>query len=334
MNRRDWLKTAGGLVVGFTFGGVPAFGAQAVPASLFGNDGRSLDPKDVDSFLSIDPDGSVTVYTSKVDVGTGMRIAMAQMAAEELGVDTGRITVVDGDTARCPNIGGTGGSTGLTRGGTAVRQAAATARQVLLGLAATRFKRPAADLTIVAGEVRPPAVGRGVPIGDLIGGRRLELQVDAKAPLVLPSQYVRVGQSPPRTELPAKCTGRYQYIQDFSVPGMLHGRVIRPPAVGATLVSVDEASVARLPGVRVVRLESFLAVVSDDEWAAVRASRELKAKWTAWRGLPGHDNLERYLREGVIDRDQAIVNRGPSGPISDGDQSGSALETALASATT
>ena len=334
MNRRDWLKTAGGLVVGFTFGGVPAFGGQAAPASPFGNDGRSLDPKEVDSFLSIHPDGSVTVYTSKVDVGTGMRIAIAQMAAEELGVDTGRIAVVDGDTARCPNIGGTGGSTGLTRGGTAVRQAAATARQALLALAATRLKRPAADLTIVAGEVRPAAGGRGIPIGDLIGGRRLELQVDAKAPLVLPSQYVKVGQSPPRPEVPAKCTGRYQYIQDFSVPGMLHGRVIRPPAVGATLVSVDEASVAQLPGVRVVRVESFLAVVSDDEWAAVRASRELKAKWTAWRGLPGHDNLERYLREGVVERDQAIVNRGPSGPISDGDQSGSALEAALASAKT
>ncbi|HMF61334.1 MAG TPA: molybdopterin cofactor-binding domain-containing protein, partial [Vicinamibacterales bacterium] len=96
MNRRDWLKTAGGLVVGFTFSGVPALGGQAVPAGPLGNDGRPLDPKEVDSFLSIHPDGSVTVYTSKVDVGTGMRIAMAQMAAEELGVDTARITVVDG----------------------------------------------------------------------------------------------------------------------------------------------------------------------------------------------------------------------------------------------
>jgi nicotinate dehydrogenase subunit B len=334
MHRRDWLKTAGGLVVGFTFSGVPAFGGQAVPASPLGNDGRAIDPKEVDSFLSIHPDGSVTVYTSKVDVGTGMRIAMAQMAAEELGVDTARITVVDGDTARCPNTGGTGGSTGLTRGGTAVRQAAATARQALLGLAATRLKRPVADLTIVAGEVRPAAGGRGIRIGDLIGGRRLELPVDAKAPLVLPAQYVKVGQSPARPEVPAKCTGRYQYIQDFSVAGMLHGRVIRPPAVGATLVSVDETSIAQLPGVRVVRVESFLAVVSDDEWAAVRASRELQAKWTEWRGLPGHDNLERYLREGVVERDQAIVSRGPSGPVSDGDQSGAALEAALASAKT
>ncbi|HZY07275.1 MAG TPA: molybdopterin cofactor-binding domain-containing protein, partial [Ilumatobacteraceae bacterium] len=293
-----------------------------------------LDPKEVDSFLSIHPDGSVTVYTSKVDVGTGMRIAIAQMAAEELGVDTARITVVDGDTARCPNTGGTGGSTGLTRGGTAVRQAAATARQALLGLAATRLKRPVADLTIVAGQVRPAAGGRGVPIGALVGGRRLAVPVDAKAPLVHPSHYVKVGQSPARPEVNAKCTGRYQYIQDLSVPGMLHGRVIRPPAVGATLVSVDEASVALLPGVRVVRVESFLAVVSDDEWAAVRASRELETKWTTWRGLPGHDNLERYLREGVVDRDQVLVNRGPSGPISDGDQSGAPLEAALASAQT
>ena len=334
MNRRAWIKTAGGLVAGFTVGGVPAFAGQAVPAAASGNDGRPLDPKEVDSFLSIHPDGSVTVYTSKVDVGTGMRIAIAQMAAEELGVDTARITVVDGDTARCPNTGGTGGSTGLTRGGTAVRQAAATARQALLGLAATRLKRPVADLTIVAGQVRPAVGGRGVRIGALVGGRRLAVPVDAKAPLVHPSHYVKVGQSPARPEVNAKCTGRYQYIQDLSVPGMLHGRVIRPPAVGATLVSVDEASVALLPGVRVVRVESFLAVVSDDEWAAVRASRELETKWTTWRGLPGHDNLERYLREGVVDRDQVLVNRGPSGPISDGDQSGAPLEAALASAQT
>ena len=114
-----------------------------------------------------------------------MRVAIAQMAAEELGVDVTRITVVDGDTARCPNTGGTGGSTGLTRGGTAVRQAAATARQALLGLAATRLKREASDLTIVAGEVRPLAGGRGVRIGSLVGGRRLSLQVDAKATLLL-----------------------------------------------------------------------------------------------------------------------------------------------------
>jgi nicotinate dehydrogenase subunit B len=333
MNRRDWLKTAGGLVVGFSLGGLSAFGEQA-PAVPLSSDGRPLDPREVDSFLSINADSTVTVYTSKVDVGTGMRVAIAQMAAEELGVDTAQVTVIDGDTARCPNTGGTGGSTGLTRGGTAVRQAAATARQALLGLGAERLKRPIADLTIVAGEVRPAAGGRGVRIGALVGGRRLALPVDAKATLVPPARYTKVGQSPLRPDVPAKCTGRYEYIQDFSVPGMLHGRVIRPAALGATLVSVDESSVSHLPGVRVVRIESFLAVVAGDEWAVVRAARELKATWTEWRGLPGHDNLERYLRDGVVDRDQPIVHRGPSGPIGESDPSGAALEAALASAKT
>ena len=320
MNRRDWLKTAGGLVVGFSLGSLAAFGEQT-PAIPLSGDGRPLDPREVDSFLSINADGTVTVYTSKVDVGTGMRIAIAQMAAEELGVDTARVTVIDGDTAQCPNTGGTGGSTGLTRGGTAVRQAAATARQVLLGLGAERLKHPVADLTIVAGEVRPVAGGRGVRIGALVGGRRLALPVDGKATLVPPARYTKVGQSPLRPDVPAKCTGRYQYIQDFTVPGMVHGRVIRPPAHGATLVSVNEASVSHLPGVRVVRVESFLAVVAADEWAAVRAARELKATWTEWRGLPGHDNLGRYLRDGVVDRDQAIVHRGPSGPLGESDPS-------------
>jgi nicotinate dehydrogenase subunit B len=148
MKRRDLLKGAGGFAVGFALGGFDRAAAQtAAPVQ----DGRPLDPALVDSLLEIGADGAVTIYTSKVDVGTGMRVAMAQMAAEELGVAVARVTVIDGDTGRCPNTGGTGGSTGLTRGGTAVRQAAATARQALLTRAAERLKRPASELTIAAG---------------------------------------------------------------------------------------------------------------------------------------------------------------------------------------
>jgi nicotinate dehydrogenase subunit B len=331
MRRRELLKSAGGLVVSFAFGGaVDALRGQSAATGA-----RPLDAKDVDSALEIHGDGSVTVFTSKVDVGTGMRIAIAQMAAEELGVATARVTVVDGDTSRCPNTGGTGGSTGLTRGGTAVRQAAATARQAILRIASERLSLPAAQLTIVDGTVRPVAGGLGIAIGALVGGRRLALAVDAAAPLVEPSRYARVRQSPPRPDVPAKCAGRYTYIQDFSVPGMRHARVVRPPSPGSTLVAVDESSIAHLPNVRMVRVGSFLAVVAEDEWAAVRAARELRASWTAWSGLPRHDDLERYLRDGVVERDQVIVSRGPSGPIqSPGAEDAAALERALAGAAT
>jgi CO/xanthine dehydrogenase Mo-binding subunit len=314
MSRRDVCKSA--LVVSFALGTLPEVGAQAPAADAAG---RPTDPKEVDSYLALHPDGRVTLYTSKVDVGTGMRIAIAQMAAEELGVPADRITLIDGDTARCPNNGGTGGSTGLTRGGTAVRQAAATARQALLGLAETALKTPRSALTIAGGEIRPAAGGRGISIGQLIAGRRLALPVDAKAPLAAASAYTVVGTSPPRPDVPAKCTGTYTFIQDFAVPGMLHARIIRPPAIGARLLTVDESRVAALPGVRIVRLENFLAVVSPDEWAAARAARELRAAWTEAAQLPGHDRLEEYVRSGDVEREQMFVNRGPAGELKPGE---------------
>src|SRR6266446_3181544 len=149
ISRRDLLKSGGALIVGFAFSSSLTDAAQTNAGA--GDDGKPLDPNDVDSFLAIHANGSVTVYSGKVDVGTGLRIAVAQMAAEELGIPADRISIVDGDTGVCPDQGGTGGSTGLTRGGTDVRQAAATARQALLALGAARLNRPAADLTIVDG---------------------------------------------------------------------------------------------------------------------------------------------------------------------------------------
>src|SRR5215469_9806331 len=147
ISRRDWFKAGGALVVGFSLNvraGHAQYGAEPV---------KPLDPKEVDSFLAIHSDGSVTVYTGKVDVGTGLRIAVRQMAAEELGVPVERgsleqIKLVEGDTGLSPDQGGTGGSTGLTRGGSEVRQAAATARQALLRMGAEQLKRPAEELTI------------------------------------------------------------------------------------------------------------------------------------------------------------------------------------------
>ena len=141
LSRRDLLKSGAGLIIAFAFDAAVPRWASAQTSAAGGE--KSVDPSEVDSFLAIRPDGTVTVYSGKVDVGTGLRIAVAQMAAEELGVRAERITLIDGDTGVCPDQGGTGGSTGLTRGGTEVRQAAATARQALLGLGAMRLNRPA-----------------------------------------------------------------------------------------------------------------------------------------------------------------------------------------------
>jgi CO/xanthine dehydrogenase Mo-binding subunit len=317
ISRRDLLKAGGAIVVSFAFAVAPRRsegrsedqGAAQTPASS-DNTARPLDPGEVDGLLAIHADGSVTLYTSKVDVGTGLRIALAQMAAEELGVAPTRVSVVEGDTSLCPDQGGTGGSTGLTRGGTEIRAAAATARRALLELGAAQLNRPAAGLTIIDGEVRPLTGGAGVGIGTLIGDRRFALKVDAKAPLTPAARHTSIGKPLPRPDVPDKCTGRHVYVQDFTLPGMLHGRIIRPPAIGATLVSVDESSIRGIPDTRVVRIESFLAVVAKDEWAAVRAAAALKATWTNWEELPGHQGLDRYSRTAALERDQSIVNRG------------------------
>jgi CO/xanthine dehydrogenase Mo-binding subunit len=292
-----------------------ALGA-ALPQSALAQTGASPgdaklpDPKFVDSFLAVHADGSVTLFTSRVDVGTGLAIAMSQMAAEELGIPVERITFVSGDTAITPDHGGTGGSTGIPQGAVAVRQAAATLHQHLLTLGSEQLHRPAAELVVVDGQVRPADGGLGIGIGALAGDKRLMLAVDPKAPLKNPSTYTIVGKPVPRPDIPGKCTGAHPYLQNFRVPGMLHARVIRPAAIGAKLLSVDESSLRGIPDAQVVRVENFLAVVAKDEWAAVRASKALKATWSDEQGLPGSEGLDRQVRESAVDHDQVIVTKG------------------------
>jgi CO/xanthine dehydrogenase Mo-binding subunit len=309
VSRRDVLKSGGALVVSFAFDhGALLSAAQSGAAAA--SAGRPLDPADVDSFLAVHADGSVTIYSGKVDIGTGLRIAVAQMAAEELGVRAERISVIDGDTGLCPDQGGTGGSTGLTVGGAGIRRAAATARQALLALGAARLNVPAAGLTIADGQVQPAAGGAGIGIGALIGDRRIGRKVDPMAPLQPPASYTVIGQPLPRPDLPDKATGRHVYVQNVTVPGMLHARVIRPPSSGAKLESVDEATLRGIPDVRVVRIQDFLAVIAPDEWAAIRAAAALKATWTPGATLPGHAALEREVRAAEVDREQTIVSKG------------------------
>jgi CO/xanthine dehydrogenase Mo-binding subunit len=231
------------------------------------------------------------------------------MVGEELSLPVARIALVEGDSALTPNQGPTAGSTGVMRGGVELRQAAATAREGLLALAAQKLGVPAEGLRLEDGRVLT-ADGRAVAIGELAGGRPLKLAMNPKAPLKDPNTYTQVGRPLPRPDIPDKVTGRHVYVHDFSLPGMLHARVVRPPAVGARLLSVDESSVAYLPGVRVVRLQDFLAVASADEWAAIRAARELKAQWSDTAALVTHAKVVDWARQGPFVGEETIVNKG------------------------
>ncbi len=307
MTKREFLKAGGALVIGFWVSQYARAQRSSAPDTALG---KTLDASEVDGFLAVNADGTVTVFCGKVDLGQGLRIAIPQMAAEELGVDVGRIVLIEGDTALTPDQGATAGSSGVMRGGVQIRQAAATAREALLGLAGERLGRPAAELVAVDGEVRPKSGGAGVRYGELVGGKRLACKIDPKAPLIDPATYRVVGKSLPRPDIPAKVAGRHAYVHDVKVDRMLHGRVIRPSAVGAKLVAVDEASIKAIPDVRVVRIKDFLGVVAADEWDAISAARMLKTTWSDSTQLIGNAAVREWMRAGPFESDETLVHKG------------------------
>ena len=307
LTRRAFLATSGMLMVTFRLGGRAA--AQSVPgADRFL--GKPVNPDLVDSYLAIHADGSLTIFVGKVDIGTGGRIAMRQIVAEELDVPPESIAMIEGDTALTPNQGATAGSYGIARGGTQLRQAAATARQALMAQAAQQLGKPVADLDVADGVVRAKDASASVAYGDLIGDRAFNLKIDPKALVKSPDHFRFIGKSLRRPDIPTKMTGLHRYVHDLTLPGMLHARVIRPPAHGATLVSVDDASIAAIPTVRVVRIQNFLAVAAEREWDAVRAASALKTTWTPGTGLP--DAAQEYdaMRASKVVRDQEIARKG------------------------
>jgi len=286
VNRRAILAGSGALVVSFT---VPAL-AQTQGVMRGGKGRPPLDPRRLDSYLAVHENGAVTAYFGKIDGGQGTDVGIAQIVAEELDLPADKVAVVMGDTAATINQGGASGSTGIFKGGQAMRHAAAEARQALLAMAAKRLGAAPDQLSVADGVVS--GNGKSVSYGKLIGGGYFELQVpwngklgndldiDSKAPLKDPAGYKVIGTSPPRRDVAAKVFARHEYVTDVRVPGMLHARVIRPPVAGATLVAVDEESPRGIAGVRVVAKNGFLAVVAEKEWNAVRASAALKAKWS------------------------------------------------------
>ncbi|HEY8288846.1 MAG TPA: molybdopterin cofactor-binding domain-containing protein, partial [Acetobacteraceae bacterium] len=304
IDRRNFLVGSGALVVSL-MAAEPVGPAVAADATAT----KSVAANEVDGFLAIDAKGLVTVYSGKVDLGTGVHTGMMQIVAEELDVPMSRVTVIEGDTALTPDQGPTYGSLSIQKGGMQIRQAAATARRALTQEAAKQLGAAQSDLMIADGVIRS-ASGKSVSYADLIGGKLFSLKLDPTAPVKNPKTFTLVGTPVARVDIPAKVTAQFTYMQDFRVPGMLHGRAVRPPAIGATLQGIDEGSVRNIPGVRVVREGSFLGVVAETEWAAIKASRQLKATWSAWDGLPDQDKLWEHVRTTRIAKEETTSDIG------------------------
>src|SRR5229473_1267145 len=310
LSRREVLQGTGALVVGVALAGIAPAAARAAPAGL--SPPRPLAPGAIDAFIEIGANGRVTVFSGKVDLGQGLPTALRQMAAEELDVALDTVDIVTGDTALTPDQGATGGSQGVKTGGMQIRRAAATARQALLGLGAAQLNVPVGDVEAASGAVRLRAnPTRRLSYAALIGDQRFGLASDDKAPLKDAAKFTVIGQPVPREDIPDKVTGRFTYMQDVRLPGMLHARTIRPPAIGAELISVEADSLKGLPGnPRAVRLRNFLAVIADSEWGAVRGARELKAAWTTPTPLPEQNMLYEHVRATPIVRDDVLGEAG------------------------
>ncbi|MGY3609641.1 MULTISPECIES: molybdopterin cofactor-binding domain-containing protein [unclassified Bradyrhizobium] len=305
IDRRALLLAAGALVVSF---GLPLSSSAARQVS----GPKTVSPDRVDGFLAITRDGRITVYSGKVDLGTGVRTALTQIVAEELDVPMSQVSLVEGDTALTPDQGVTSGSLSIQNGGMQLRRAAATARRAILRRAATRLQQEISTLSLHEGVITGRD-GRRLPIGEVVDGTTLALEIAKDVQEKSPHAYTIVGKAVPRLDIPDKVTGRFTFMQDFKLPDMLHGRVIRPSGFGATLVSYDEASVADIPGlVKVVRINNFLGVVAKTEWGAIKAAQQLAVTWSKWEGLPEQSRIWRHVRSTPVVRDDVTSRTGDS----------------------
>lgn len=325
LSRRDLLKGSGGLYVSYL-----------LPESILAQTGRApsplnrrLSPAQLDTYLSIDENGIITAFFGKTDMGQGVDVAVAQIVAEELDAAIDQVQIIMGDSALCVNQGGASGSTAIEQGARPLRNAAAEARQVLLELAADALQMDVSSLEITEGFVHITGDrSRGVGFADLIGNRYFDVTLDwngamgnglnvtGRAQVKSPGQYKLVGQSIVRRELPDIVMGNQQYIVDIKVPGMMHGRVIRPEVAGAVPLAVDAGSIADIPGARVIHVDDFLGVVADREWNAVKAVRQLAVEWSQVPGpFPQHTEIFEHIRGEAPARESAGSGFGPDIPV-------------------
>jgi CO/xanthine dehydrogenase Mo-binding subunit len=311
LSRRGFLKTSGALIVGFSMGGELA----KVGNAQFGNAPvtGSPPPNQVDSWIAIGADGMVTAYSGKEELGQGISTAQTQLVAEELCVPFNRVRLIYCDTAFTPDQAYTSGSqshpANFNHGNLA--QAGATAREALFRMASQRLGAPVEQLTASDGVISLKSdASKKATYAELLGGKKFNIALDRNAKRKDPKEWTVLGKPISSPDLPAIATGRFEYVHNVRVPGMLHGKVVRPPVVGATVVSVDESSVKDVPGLmRIVVRKNFVGVVAQKPWQAIQAANKLKVTWTPGAGLPNQAEFYNHLRT-LPKRDTLLVDSG------------------------
>ena len=308
-SRRNLLKAGGALVVSF---GIPISAQQARAAGELAAPSSKppLTPDQLSSYIAIDADGVVSIYFGKMDMGQGLAVAIRQMVAEELDVPFAATKIFIGDTDTSVNQGGASGSTGVQAGGKQMRMAAAEARRVLLDMATDKLGLPAEQLTVNDGVVHATSdAAKKISYAELIGGQYFNVHLDwngkygnplyapGKAQPKDPKDHKVVGQPIPRDDIAGKVFAQADFAMDVKVPGMVHGRMIRPAIAGAVPVKVDESSITDIPSAKVVWDKGFLGVVADKEWAAIKAASQLKVEWSdATPPFPDQNTLYEHIR--------------------------------------
>ena len=306
-SRRDFLTASGALVVSFSAASlIEPFAFAQGP---FDTHPSHIDPISLDSWLAVASDGTVTAYTGKCDFGQGMYTVQTQLVAEELCVPLGTVKLIQCDTSVTPDQGTTSGSqsTPTNFNTQNLAQAAATAREALVGMAAQRLGVPADHLTVADGVVSAQS-GRHVSYVELIGGKHFGVTVNSNAKRRTPSDWKVLGKPVPSMDRVALMTGTFEFVHNVHVPGMVHGRVVRPPEAGAAIASVDEKSVEHVPGlIKVVVRNNFVGVVAEKQWQAAQAAKTLKVTWKPGTGLPAQKDFYDHMRK-QPSREVMLVN--------------------------
>jgi nicotinate dehydrogenase subunit B len=308
LNRRDFLKASGGLIVTFNLRAQgPVQGSPPL--------------NQLDSWISIAADGSITAYSGKEELGQGISTAQQQLVAEELSVPFQRVKLIYCDTALTPDQAHTSGSQSHPANFNSdnLGQAGATAREALFRMASQKLGVPVDRLIATDGVITVKGnESQRVTYGQLVEGKKFSLALDPKAKRKSPSQWTVLGKPIPRPDLPQLVTGKFEFVHNVRLPGMLHGRVVRPPSIGATVANVDESSVAGMPGVlKIVVKKNFIGVVAEKPWQAIQAAGKLKVAWNPGPPLPDsatfHDSLRKLPARDTLMVDSEDVDAKLSG---------------------